>query len=289
MGSLGRIVCSQSSLSLLRREFMTRTATFVRSLGVPELGPLLVPFDPGYDLQTLTGHLQQSHHLMSHLKLSMACWLIADEGVTRAKTAAARRHGIPVLSGGGPFEISAEKGQLPEFFDLCADFGFDRVEAGEGFTQLAIKPAEVVRLASDRGLEVQYELGAKQGGPFTTESVESIIGTGHRWLQAGARQLVVEARESARGVGLFDAMGRLNVAFAERLVAAFGFATVVFEAPTKSSQFALLSSLGPQVILTNVRLEEVLRVEIYRRGLHSDSYRSTGYTLDTSHQERSHP
>jgi phosphosulfolactate synthase len=47
---------------------------------------------------------------------------------------------------------------------------------------------------------------------------------------------------------------------------------VSFEAPTKPSQFALLNHFGPYVRLCNVRLEELLRVEIYRRGLHSDAF-----------------
>jgi len=82
----------------------------------------------------------------------------------------------------------------------------------------------------------------------------------------------VEARESAAGVGLFDASGRLNVAFAEQFVAVFGIAAVTFEAPTKGSQFALLDHFGHAVQLSNVRLEELLRVEIYRRGLHADAF-----------------
>jgi phosphosulfolactate synthase len=46
----------------------------------------------------------------------------------------------------------------------------------------------------------------------------------------------------------------------------------MFEAPNKPSQFALLNHLGREVHLCNVRLEELLRVEIYRRGLHSDAF-----------------
>jgi len=34
-----------------------------------------------------------------------------------------------------------------------------------------------------------------------------LIEQGQRWLDAGATQLVIEARESARGVGLFDEKG----------------------------------------------------------------------------------
>jgi phosphosulfolactate synthase len=46
----------------------------------------------------------------------------------------------------------------------------------------------------------------------------------------------------------------------------------IFEAPNKRSQFDFLSHFGNSVHLSNVRLEELLRVEIYRRGLHSDAY-----------------
>jgi phosphosulfolactate synthase len=84
--------------------------------------------------------------------------------------------------------------------------------------------------------------------------------------------LVVEARESAAGVGTFGNDGSLNTEFADRFVHEFGFDALMFEAPNKPSQFAFLSHFGPQVQLCNIRLEEVLRVEIFRRGLHSDAF-----------------
>jgi phosphosulfolactate synthase len=84
--------------------------------------------------------------------------------------------------------------------------------------------------------------------------------------------LVVEARESANEVGLFDGSGNLNRGYADRFASSFGLRTVIFEAPNKPSQFALLNHFGREVHLCNVRLEEVLRVEIYRRGLHSDAF-----------------
>jgi phosphosulfolactate synthase len=127
-------------------------------------------------------------------------------------------------------------------------------------------------MARARGLDVQFELGKKHGGPFSEQTVEELIARGQSWLDAGAVQLIVEARESARGVGLFDTSGQLQRAFADRFAGALGHGTVAFEAPDKNSQFALLQHFGPEVHLCNVRLEELLRVEIYRRGLHSDSF-----------------
>jgi phosphosulfolactate synthase len=127
-------------------------------------------------------------------------------------------------------------------------------------------------MAHERALEVQFELGKKHDGAFTEQVVTGLIDQGKRWLDAGALQLVIEARESAQGIGIFDDDGRFNEAYADRLADAFGLDIAIFEAPNKPSQFALLNHFGPKVHLCNIRLEEVLRVEIYRRGLHSDAF-----------------
>jgi len=210
--------------------------------------------------------------LMSILKISMACWLIAKESAIRRKIASAEAHGVPTVTGGGPFEIAVAQGALEAYLDLCADIGVTRIECGEGFTELSLDPGDIIRLARTRGLDVQFELGKKHDGAFASEVVDELLAQGHRWLDAGAVQLVVEARESARGIGLFDDQGRFNAAFADRFARAFGLAAVTFEAPDKPSQFAMLDHFGSEVRLCNVRLEELLRVEIYRRGLHSDSF-----------------
>ena len=248
------------------------SADYLRMIGVNELQPRTSPFDPGYDPVTVEGHLEQSHHLMATLKISMACWLVAREEVTRRKIAAARRFGVVTVTGGGPFEIAVAQDRLPEYLDLCADFGIERIECGEGFTDMLLPPREVIRMAHARGLQVQFELGKKHTGAFTEQAVQELIQQGQRWLDAGAVELVVEARESAKGVGLFDSEGNFNPTFAERFAAVFGLDVLNFEAPNKPSQFALLDHFGREVRLSNVRLEELLRVEIYRRGLHSDAF-----------------
>jgi phosphosulfolactate synthase len=245
---------------------------YLRRIGVPEIAPATSPFDPGYDPVTVESHLAQSHHLISILKISMACWIIADESATRAKIAAAKKHGVQTVTGGGPFEVAVAQQQLPAYLDLCAEMGVDRIECGEGFTDMPLPPAEVAGMANERGLAIQFELGKKHGGAFTERVTDELIEQGKRWLEVGAKALVIEARESATSVGLFDAAGTFNAGLAERFVDAFGLETTMFEAPNKPSQFALLDHFGSGVHLCNVRLEELLRVEIYRRGLHSDAF-----------------
>jgi phosphosulfolactate synthase len=257
---------------MIRHRANKNTGNYLDLIGVLQIPPLTSPFDPGYDPVTLESHLEQSSHLISLLKISMACWQIANERATRRKVDAARRYDIPVCTGGGPFEIAATFGKLPDYLDLCADIGMTRIEAGEGFTDLKMKPEEVVRIASERGLEVQFEVGKKHAGTFTSDIVGELIEQGKRWLDSGAKQIVVEARESAKDIGVFGQKGEFDAKAADRFAEAFGFDVAIFEAPNKPSQFALLNHFGPEVHLSNVRLEELLRVEIYRRGLHSDAF-----------------
>jgi len=247
-------------------------ARYLQEIGVPTLPPRTSPFDPGYDPVTVESHLEQSGHLMSVLKLSMACWQISSEASTRRKVDAARRANVPTCTGGGPFEVAAAFGRLPEFMDLCAEIGVTRIEAGQGFTDELLDAKAIVQAAGHRGLQVQYEAGKKHDGAFTPDIVPDLIDEGTRWLDAGATVIVIEGRESAQNVGLFDTHGRINTGLAEQFVAAWGLDRVVFEAPNKPSQFAVMAHFGPMVQISNVRLEELLRVEIYRRGLHSDAF-----------------
>ena len=127
-----------------------------------------------------------------------------------------------------------------------------------------------MRWAEERG---EIEIGLRLASAlWWFWFAHSHIGEGRQWLDCGAVEVVVEGRESVVAIGLFDESGQLNRKLADRFAAALGLERISFEAPTKASQFALLDHFGPESRLANVRLEELLRVEIFRRGLHSDSY-----------------
>src|SRR5438105_540388 len=118
-----------------RRQAFSAGRSLVRALGVPDLPPRTSAFDPGYDPGTVRSHLEQSGRLLSRLKLSMATWLIADEAATRSKIEAAHRLQVPLVTGGGPYEIAQARGCLDAFVELCASLRIERIEVGEGFTE----------------------------------------------------------------------------------------------------------------------------------------------------------
>lgn len=79
--------------------FAASREAYLRRLGVATLPRATCAFDPGYDLGTVQAHIRQSGHLMSGLKISMACWQLAAPSETAAKVAAARAAGVPVITG----------------------------------------------------------------------------------------------------------------------------------------------------------------------------------------------
>ena len=115
---------------------------------------------------------------MASFKISMACWMVANERSSREKIQAANRFGVPVVTGGGPFEVAVACGQLDSYLHLCADMGVNSIEAGEGFTDMPLSPDVVMAKAKAVGLGVQFEMGKKHHGEFSEQVVGELIDQG---------------------------------------------------------------------------------------------------------------
>src|SRR5436305_12464990 len=174
------------------------SAEYLDDLGVRRLPPRTCPLDPGYDPESVVSHLGQSSHLMTSLKLSTAAWLIADEESTRRKFAAARSHGVATVTGGTPFEVAVHQNLLPQYMELCAELGADRIECARGFTEPDLQPEEIVGMAAEHGLGMDVELGSKHSGAFTPAVVDVAIQEGRRWRRGGAHVPAVGAAAGAR-------------------------------------------------------------------------------------------
>lgn len=122
------------------------------------------------------------------------------------------------------------------------------------------------------GFRVISEVGKKEAGQWLDplEALEEIASD----LEAGAVKVIVEGRESGRDTGLYDAEGRLRGDELELLTAGLPDpAVLMWEAPLKSQQEALITRFGPNVNLGNIPPEEILALEALRQGLRGDTLR----------------
>ncbi|MGE5598298.1 MAG: phosphosulfolactate synthase, partial [Bacteroidota bacterium] len=122
------------------------------------------------------------------------------------------------------------------------------------------------------GFRVIGEVGKKN--PADPCPIEAQIEQALADLAAGASMVIVEGRESGRGVGIFGTDGEI---VAERLAALAGrlpLERIIWEAPLKNQQEELILAYGPNVNLGNIPPGDVLALEALRVGLRGDTLRA---------------
>ncbi|MFD9906166.1 phosphosulfolactate synthase [Streptomyces sp. NPDC059063] len=188
-----------------------------------------------------------------------------------AKTEVLRRHRIPYMFGGTLFEKYVLRGRFDDYRALCLAHGCERVEVSNGTIDLDAerKAAFIARLVAD--FEVVSEVGFKDPHRSETFPPSQWIAAIRRDLDAGARSVILEARESGTS-GICRPDGEVRFGLIEDVLTA-GIPTdrLIFEAPTKQLQTYFIQRVGGDVNLGNVALADVISLETLRLGLRADT------------------
>lgn len=206
------------------------------------------------------------------IKLTFGTSALYPEAVLRAKIKLIRSYGVDVYPGGTLFEIAVWQDRLEPFLQCAADLGFTEIEISDGTLDLSPQARRrAIQRAKACGFKVVTEVGKKNGPPLPVLRMQQMIVDD---LAAGADQVIIEGRESGKGVGIFDEEGRIKTAELEALVhdlPAFE-RVLIWEAPLKSQQVSLIQRFGPNVNLGNIAPEEVLALAALRYGLRGDTF-----------------
>lgn len=223
--------------------------------------------DKGATLERLTSLLSSVSSFVDIWKFGWGTAYIDPH--VEAKIEALGHHGVRACTGGTLLEIAWAQDRVEPFFSFAERVGFACVEVSNGAVGMpAAAKADLVRAARDRGFEVLAEVGSKDPADRATPRTwaDEVVAD----LDAGARWVVTEGRESGT-VGLYepDGTGREDVLAA--LVDLDGADRIVYEAPRSSQQAWLVRTVGPNVNLGNINLDEIMGVEALRLGLRADT------------------
>jgi len=239
----------------------------------PRRAGVTMVIDKGMGRQETEGLLEFSAEYIDYWKLPFGTSALYPEAVLRAKVRAIRATGVSVYPGGTFLEIAFWEGRLEPFLERVHTVGFDAVEVSDGTVELSLEDRRrAIQLAREFGFTVLTEVGRKDPGEHLSGGeIHQII---LEDLQAGAQQIIVEGRESGRGVGIYDAQGDIAEGeFLKVLRAAGDQSRLIWEAPLKSQQEELIRRFGSNVNLGNVPPQEILALECLRRGLRADTLR----------------
>lgn len=212
----------------------------------------------------------ESHHsFIDFIKLGWGTAAITPD--LEKKLALARDHDIQCFFGGSFFEKAVLQNRVEAYRDFCLSVGCEYVEVSNGTIPLSNPDkAEFVREFS-ADFQVFSEVGYKDPDRSLNLHPARWIEFIEQDLQAGASQVITEARESGTS-GVCRTNGEIRFGLIrEILESGVDVSKLVFEAPNKSMQVFFLENIGPNVCLANVAFEDALALETLRLGLRGDT------------------
>ncbi|HEU5003573.1 MAG TPA: phosphosulfolactate synthase [Actinomycetota bacterium] len=239
----------------------------------PPTGPrtqgITMVIDNGLPLGAFTDHVTSTAGLIDFVKFGWGTSVVSR--TIEAKVALLVEHGIGYFFGGTLFEKHVLQDRFDDFRAWCHAFACRYVEVSNGTVALANdeKARYVEKLAGE--FTVLSEVGLKDAARSEALSARDWVRFVREDLEAGARWVIAEARESGRS-GICHADGRLRADVLDALLGA-GISTdrLLFEAPTKDLQTSFIRRIGPNANLGNVAPGDVIGVETLRLGLRSDT------------------
>ncbi len=220
------------------------------------------------DLLALTGDY------VDQIKLSFGTSVFLDEALLRRKIEIVRSHNVDIYPGGTLMEIALVQGVYPEYVCRAKELGFTALEISDGTITMSRQVRnDSIKRARDAGFKVISEVGKKD--PTIHLTPTEICDQVAADLAAGAEMVIMEARESGRGIGIYDENGLVREDELDALINCLGDYSphIIWEAPIQRQQAALILRCGPNVNFGNVKPSDVLGLEALRCGLRFETFR----------------
>jgi phosphosulfolactate synthase len=205
------------------------------------------------------------------LKLSFGTSAFYDEKVLREKVDIVTGTGVDIYPGGTFLEVTVCQDCYPAYLQRARELGFTAIEVSDGTMQMTDQSrGDCIKRALDAGFKVLTEVGKKRPEEkVAVAEMHRLIGHD---LELGAIQVIIEAREAGKGVGVFDKSGTVNEGEVHQIVAGVAdLDRLMWEAPIKNQQQYLILRFGNNVNLGNIPTSDILALEALRQGLSGDT------------------
>lgn len=240
----------------------------------PRADGLTMVIDEGMGLAALKDLLRLAADYIDMIKLGFGTPALYKTEILREKIRVVRSYNIDIFPGGTFLEVAILQDRLKEYISMAVGFGFTAVEVSDGTINLSDGARHIaITLAADKGLKVFSEVGKKE--PGNVLCFKDLLRLVKRDLNSGACRVIVEGRNPAKDVGLYDKNGRLIEFELEELVSTIKDPSLlIWEAPEKDQQQDLILRFGSNVNIGNVSPRDVLALEALRVGLRSDTLKT---------------
>jgi len=219
-------------------------------------------------------HPEELRYLSPYFDIAKIGWglpLLLPREKVRERVHLYHEVGVEVCTGGTLLEYAVAHDRATQMMDEAKALGFDLIEISSGIIELSF--AQIERLAEavrKRGLEFFIEVGKKD--PQHQLSLKETNAQVAHARTVGPRRVIIESRESGRGVGIYDSDGAIKWDWVRSILSEHPAEELILEAPQEVQQVQLLRELGAEVNLGNVALGSVAPLASERLGLRGETF-----------------
>ncbi|MGD9002192.1 MAG: phosphosulfolactate synthase, partial [Anaerolineae bacterium] len=233
----------------------------------PRTNGYTMVLDKGLGPHALEDLMATAADYIDFLKFSFGTSAFYDEEILRKKIEIATDAGVDVYPGGTFLEVTVCQDCYANYLERAKELGCTAIEVSDGTMKMTEElRADCIKRAQDAGFKVLTEVGKKSpDDKIAIPEMQRLIAHD---VELGAIQVIIEAREAGRGVGVFDKAGDVDEGEVSLITEGVDdLNKVMWEAPLKKQQQYLILRFGNNVNLGNVPTTDVLALESLRQGL----------------------
>jgi phosphosulfolactate synthase len=237
----------------------------------PRTSGLTMVIDKGIGLHHLEDLIQTAGQYIDIIKLTFGTSAFYDEDLLKKKNEMITSSGIDVMPGGTFLEVAFWQNSLDEYLEKAKSLGFSAIEISDGTIEINLKSRKrIIEKTLEKNFKVITEVGKKD--PKDVLPISQVHRIISQDLANKAFKVIVEAREAGKGVGIFDQEGKIKDEEIDNILGGVeDVDMLIWEAPLKNQQQALILRFGVNVNLGNIPPDEVLALEALREGVRGDT------------------
>jgi phosphosulfolactate synthase len=228
--------------------------------------------DKGLGIAHLEDMLKINAKYFNFIKYGWGTSILCDAEIVRAKNEIYESYNIKSYTGGTLLELANKQEKLDEYFDELDKLGFTAIEVSDGSTVIPEdKRAELIKKSKELGFYTLSEVGKKNPELDHQYSIEQKIDLINKDISSGSDMVIIEGRESGKNIGIYDEKGNIKMDDFNKIASSIDENKIMWEAPNKNQQIDLILSLGNDVNIGNVNVDDIISLETLRRGLRGDT------------------
>ena len=254
---------------------------FEAFIPVPEGAGLIMVIEKEFGPAGAADWAKAARRIAGIVKCAFGTGALYDRDVLEEKIKAYKSCGISTMIGGSLTESAIvnaggyEKSHLGSYLAYARSLGFTHIEFSDGSIYVPEdKRRDIIRMCIDAGFNVISEVGKKDPDKDAKLTIEKRIELMEKDLQSGSAMVIIEARESGKGIGVMTADGKVMFPELDRIIKSVGLKNVMIEAPNKGQQQDIYVRYGPGANVGNVQPHDIFSAGALRAGLRGDTMKA---------------